>query len=114
MVEVRVALAVEMEVPEGSEVAVKGVEMEGEARAGAARVGAREGAAREVARVGAREAAAREVAREAVEMEGALVGETVEGVTVGAMGAMGAGKAAVEKEVEAMAPRSQANPYPRR
>ena len=37
MVEVRVALAVEMEVPEGSEEAVKGVEMEGEARAGAAR-----------------------------------------------------------------------------
>ena len=111
MAGVRVALAVEMEVPEGSEEAVKGVEMEGEARAGAARVGAREGAAREVARVGAREAAAREVAREAVEMEGALVGETVGGVTVGAMGA---GKAAVEKEVEAMAPRSQANPYPRR
>ena len=64
MAGVRVALAVEMEVPEGSEEAVKGVEMEGEARAGAARA-------------------------EAV-------------------------KAAVEKEVEATARRSQPNPYPRR
>jgi hypothetical protein len=78
---VRVALAVEMEVPEDSEEAGKGVEMEGEAKAAVKEAAVRVAGLEVEAMAEAREEAGKEVEMEGVaKVEvGRAVGETVAG-----------------------------------